>query len=580
MYMHNHFLFRLRAWFAQGNRTTWSVFLIFFLFLLIKTAIFHYAAFAYIHRWAARIAPVLMLSSLILFTKNKYWTIIVNILCDCWLISNLIYYKANGIFFSFDMIFMLNNMSGFWSSIFAYISWEVFAFPFLTLLYIILVSILSLWKTTQRRLYFIGALLCIISIGIMLQNNRRINRSYQCDTSDWTTYYVFNKQLVWENTGNLYVRSQSIISWLPAMLTFQLIQHFDKKQKQLTQQDQDIISTLLHGNESFFCPTQNLIVILVESFESWSLLPIGDFIFTPYLTRLIQSEHVAYANSVHSQIKYGVSADGQMLAITGLLPIDAGATCRLYGNNYFRTFVSSYPISSIVNPSRGTWEQSTMTQSYHFQQLVEPKHDASWNDADVMAHLLDWCMEQDTTFCALGITITSHVPFFYGNEHVVNSVPEMPSLMSAYLNCLHYTDSCIGVFVDSVMATSLANNTSIIITGDHTIFNTNTAFEDMNNYAIKNKIPFHAGHNFVPLIIYSPEIEGNIQVTDTCYQMDIFPTILHLIGAEDYYWHGFGVNLLDSAARNNRPCTEQEAYRLSDLIIRSDYFRTMEGKAE
>ena len=130
------------------------------------------------------------------------------------------------------------------------------------------------------------------------------------------------------------------------------------------------------------------------------------------------------------------------------------------------------------------------------------------------------------------------------------------------------------------MASSLAHNTSIIITGDHTIFNAETAFEDMNNYAIKNKIPFHAGNNFVPLIIYSPEIEGNIQVTDTCYQMDIFPTILHLIGAEDYYWHGFGVNLLDSAARNNRPCTEQEAYRLSDLIIRSDYFRTMEGKAE
>ena len=221
-----------------------------------------------------------------------------------------------------------------------------------------------------------------------------------------------------------------------------------------------------------------------------------------------------------------------------------------------------------------------MTQSYHFQQLMEPKYDESWNDIDIMTHLLDWCTEQDTTFCALGLTITSHVPFVYGNKHIANNVPEMPALMSAYLNSLHYTDSCIGGFIDSIMASSLAHNTSIIITGDHTIFNTETAFEDMNNYALKNKIPFHAGNNFVPLIIYSPEIEGNIQVTDTCYQMDIFPTILHLIGAEDYYWHGFGVNLLDSAARNNRPCSEQEAYRLSDLIIRSDYFRTMEGKAE
>ena len=79
--------------------------------------------------------------------------------------------------------------------------------------------------------------------------------------------------------------------------------------------------------------------------------------------------------------------------------------------------------------------------------------------------------------------------------------------------------------------------------------------------------------NYCPLIIYSPEIEGNIHVTDTCYQMDVFPTILNLIGAEDYFWHGFGVNVMDSVARHNRPITEEEAYRLSDLMIRSDYFR-------
>lgn len=153
----------------------------------------------------------------------------------------------------------------------------------------------------------------------------------------------------------------------------------------------------------------------------------------------------------------------------------------------------------------------------------------------------------------------------------------MPEIMSSYLNCLLYTDSCIGAVVDMVMNSPLAENTTIVITGDHTIFQTESAYSELNTYAKANHIDFYTGHNFTPLIIYSPEIEGNIQVTDTCYQMDIFPTILHLIGAEDYYWHGFGVNLLDSAARNNRPCTEQEAYRLSDLMIRSDYFRTYMG---
>ena len=60
----------------------------------------------------------------------------------------------------------------------------------------------------------------------------------------------------------------------------------------------------------------------------------------------------------------------------------------------------------------------------------------------------------------------------------------------------------------------------------------------------------------------------------TTYQMDAYPTILHLIGCEDYYWKGFGVNLLDSVARNNRPISEQEAFILSDKLIRANWFES------
>jgi hypothetical protein len=56
--------------------------------------------------------------------------------------------------------------------------------------------------------------------------------------------------------------------------------------------------------------------------------------------------------------------------------------------------------------------------------------------------------------------------------------------------------------------------------------------------------------------------------------MDIYPTILHLIACEDYYWKGFGVNLLDSVARKNRPISEQEAFILSDKLIRANWFES------
>ena len=57
--------------------------------------------------------------------------------------------------------------------------------------------------------------------------------------------------------------------------------------------------------------------------------------------------------------------------------------------------------------------------------------------------------------------------------------------------------------------------------------------------------------------------------------MDAYPTILHLIGCENYYWKGLGVNLLDSVGRSNRPITEQDAYILSDKLIRANYFNLL-----
>ena len=50
------------------------------------------------------------------------------------------------------------------------------------------------------------------------------------------------------------------------------------------------------------------------------------------------------------------------------------------------------------------------------------------------------------------------------------------------------------------------------------------------------------------------------------------PTIMSLMGCESYFWQGVGVNLLDQEARHNRRFNEREAYRLSDIIIRSNYF--------
>ena len=175
------------------------------------------------------------------------------------------------------------------------------------------------------------------------------------------------------------------------------------------------------------------------------------------------------------------------------------------------------------------------------------------------------------------ITISMHGPFDRVDCRTLSFDEDCPSTLAKYFNCLHYTDSCLGVFWNKIEHDSLLTNTTIVITGDHTVFKRST-LRDFQSYAVQNSIPIPKEESYCPLIIYSPMITDRMEVYDLCYQMDVYPTIMHCIGADDYYWKGFGVNLIDSVARNKRLIAEEEAYSLSDKIIRSDYFRTRKDK--
>ena len=157
---------------------------------------------------------------------------------------------------------------------------------------------------------------------------------------------------------------------------------------------------------------------------------------------------------------------------------------------------------------------------------------------------------------------------------LVDLPEDMPQHMANYLRCMNYSDSCWGKFLQKVDRDSTLKNSVICFQGDHIIFDSNMR-NDFEQYCLKNNLDYDVQNNHTAFIAYSPKLEEKTIVTNTSYQMDAYPTILHLIGCEDYCWKGFGVNLLDSIARNNRPITEQEAFSLSDKIIRANWFETL-----
>lgn len=614
-------------------RVDWLLVLIFSMTLFAKSVLFHYAVYqsvlissiifaplSFFKFYVAKLLLPLFLSSFILITRTRWWTILVSILVDVWCIANLVYFKTYDSFLNINDILMVGNMAGAWSSVLAYLDWTMLLMLFITLLW---GGVLLFFRANNGRKNYSSFFLLGLSLyALAILNNYLIYSPSMwsasadgiCDISDdigadeqeaavwtsfqkqfgsmsqlmsaqqiqpnkyllyfpfYTTYYsaISEKYSAKARFMRRYISDQSILSDFVAVLVYYVFcKEYHGEKIQLSKDDLNQIEANLFV-ETSSSAHQNLILILVESLESWPLLDdVEGVSVTPRMRSLIQGKGVLYCDKIKNQTLAGNSGDGQMIVNTGLLPIQGGVACMEYGENTFPNIAHFYKQAIFVNPWPQIWNQDEMSRRYSYSKCIEPE-DGQWEDNIVFDTLLFHIRDAESPFFSLALTVSTHAPFNRIKDNAFSTTA--PDILDRYLHCLHYTDSCLGEFIDAVMSDSVLATSTIVITGDHTVFKPAMLLEFME-YSQKQGLSISNGTNYCPLIVISPLIKENIAVSEVCYQMDIFPTILNLIGCEGYYWHGLGVNLLDESARQCRSVEEHKAYEISEKMIRSDYFK-------
>lgn len=601
----------------NGNRANWLLFSAFAIILFLKNILFHWDAFhtilisslwhnplSFYKFYMAKLLMPLFVASFLFISKHRWWTIVVTVLIDLWATANLIYFKTYDAFLSINDLFLINNMDGAWSSITVYFDKYIICSVLLTIVWCIVYICSRKIKTNRQWVVFVSSILIIIILTFVnnyftyngkfwMSSDPEEAAKYVEEADEWIEFvnshggHVQNSVIVYAPFYNsmfdpdsdlnmffkLYVRDQSISSYFIAANVY-FFANISSKVQYISLSDDDLqsIAPYVYKADSAQCPYNNLIVLLVESLEDWPLHhPIEDQEIAPYLTKLKEQNHVFYCDKISSQTLGGNSGDGQMIINSGLLPIQNGVACETYGNNVYPNFAHFYTNSVLVNPWPKIWNQDTMSLRYGYTQKLEPHQGEEWEDAELMDVAMDYLRTTQEPACVFVITVSTHVPFNRVRNEKIHTTA--PSILNRYMKCLNYTDSCIAGFMETVLGDPKLSQSTVVITGDHTIFKP-SMLPDFRDYAQSQNLSIANGENYCPLIIYSPKIQGNIHVDEVCYQMDVFPTILNLIGCENYYWKGLGVNLLDSTARHNRPITEQDAYILSDKIISGNYFAT------
>lgn len=593
------------AWASLKNDSTFGAFVVFASFIFIKLFYFQFSiepltrpqSFSLF--FLPKIAISFFLPSFLFVTKKKWWTIPLSFAIDIWAIGNIIYYRASGFFINADALQMIDNMRGFWDSILIYFSWGELIPILTTLIYSFFILKSNSLKTKQKNFhfFFLITLLCIfMKLFINYFHHSAIIKDYWVRNKNsienvwnlirpiidiqYDSYYAarlyFNHGIYdWDKK---YILQNTIVDYLFANISFFAYKKYYtnklqelKFQAPISSADTKIISNLTNhptSNQpnSSSPPKTNLVIILFESLEGWVF---EDFAGSKHIAqnmkKLINKNHSLFVPRVRSQVKQGNSGDGQMIVLTGILPLQVGAACRLYGSNSYPNYAHFFNKSTTINPSPGSWNQGEVNSNYGINHLVE----FYGNDNQMIDSLIAQGNNAKHPFFLLGITTASHSPFNCDESYTPPLLNDPPTTLKNYLTCVNYTDQVIGKLISKIESDTNWTNTTLVIVGDHTVFK-EQMLDKFHHYAEKANISLKTRKNYIPLIIYSPSITSKKIENEIFNQADIYSTILTLIGKDDYYWKGVGKSILSDDISNL--IDEETGYRISDIIIRNNYF--------
>lgn len=296
--------------------------------------------------------------------------------------------------------------------------------------------------------------------------------------------------------------------------------------------------------------------------KSWVLnLTVENQEITPYLNKLLKERSTLYAPHVLTQVNGGRSIDAQLLVLAGLLPLQTGAySCRFPLNTYHTLPKAMKELKGTRNylltvDKTKTWNQGAVARSFGIDTIVSYPDFRMTEAFGNRKRLGDnaffsQCREKmengeiwrsDENVFIQMVTYSGHSPFKMPESlktvHFSNRIPEV---MADYMTVAHYTDEAIGKFVEYLRTRPEYGRTMVVITGDH------EGLADNRKDLCRTK----AGKGIVSENEFTPFIVLNSPIamyhTKVMGQVDIYTTLLNLLGLESYRWSGIGQSILDS----------------------------------
>ncbi|PLR89497.1 LTA synthase family protein [Bacillus sp. T33-2] len=482
--------------------------------------------------------------------SQRRYILITSFLISAILFANVVFYRFYNDFLTIPVLFQTSNMSDLGSSVNELVNWT----DLLNFTDFIILAALVKWKPgfiayhnyskLGRRAFFLMA----VAIGFFNLGMAETERPQLLTRT-------FDREILVKNIGtynyHLYdAFLQSKSSAQRALADGSELADIDNYDKaNYKEPDKDMFG---------IAKGKNVILISLESTQNFVInQTVNGQEITPFLNDFIKESY--YFDNFYHQTGQGKTSDSEFLVENSLYPLSRGAVFFTHsGNEYNATpeilGKNGYFTASLHANNKSFWNRDIMYKSLGYERFyslpdyeVTEENSVGWGmkDIDFFDQSVQHLKEMPKPFYAKFITLTNHFPFeLEEQDRFIEPYTSEDKTVNNYFPTVRYTDEAIKLFVQKLKDEGLYEDSIIILYGDHYGISENHN-KAMGEYLGKEITPFESAQlQRVPLIVHIPGHTGKT-VSTVSGQIDIKPTILHLLGIDTKNDMEFGTDLFN-----------------------------------
>ncbi len=279
-----------------------------------------------------------------------------------------------------------------------------------------------------------------------------------------------------------------------------------------------------------------------ESGKSWEVLP--------FLNKLYHSKDSISFSNIYAQIGQGKSSDAELMTETSLFGLAKGPAFIKHAENTYYALPqilrnkADYT-SAVFHGNMGSfWNRNDMYpglgydyffDAEDFNLTEENSAEYGLKDKLFFQQSVQYLEQLQQPFYAKFITLSNHHPFPVDENNTLPEANTTDDSVNGYFPSSNYADQALEEFFNYLKLSGIYENSIIVLYGDHYGISENrnkdlapllgretdtwTEFDDMN---MKK----------VPLIVHIPGYGSGHVDNELGGQIDILPTILHLLGID------------------------------------------------